>query len=177
MSTEKQPVYAISSLAVRFGLSRSTLLYYDRIGLLSPRGHSAGEYRSYSAADAAKLDKICMYRRAGLPLKRIKFLLEAGGNQLTETLELRLGEIDDELAALREQQALVLKLMNSERVLEVERVMTKETWVELLRISGFSDEGMTQWHVNFKRRSPAKHLRFLRALGIPAADIEAIRAL
>jgi DNA-binding transcriptional MerR regulator len=40
-------MYHITQLARQFGLSRSTLLYYDRIGLLSPalspRGVPAGQ--------------------------------------------------------------------------------------------------------------------------------------
>ncbi len=37
----------IGRLARRFGLSRSTLLYYDSIGLLSPSTRSAKDYRLY----------------------------------------------------------------------------------------------------------------------------------
>jgi len=44
-------MYRIRELAGLFGLSRSTLLYYDRIGLLSPSARSESGYRLYSAAD------------------------------------------------------------------------------------------------------------------------------
>ena len=39
-------------LAKSAGLSRSTLLYYDRLGLLRPVGRSESNYRLYSATDA-----------------------------------------------------------------------------------------------------------------------------
>jgi len=39
--------YPDSQLAGRFGLSRSTLLYYDSIGLLSPSERTASNYRLY----------------------------------------------------------------------------------------------------------------------------------
>ena len=40
--------YSISKLARACGLSRSTLLYYDRLGLLPPSGRTGSGYRCYS---------------------------------------------------------------------------------------------------------------------------------
>src|SRR5262245_19662656 len=51
--------YSISRLARAFGLSRSTLLYYDRIGLLAPSGRTGSGYRSYSEKDYRQLERIC----------------------------------------------------------------------------------------------------------------------
>ena len=64
--------WTVGRLAKRFGLSRSTLLYYDGIGLLRPQSRAAGEYRTYGEAEAARLERICLYRRAGLTLEQIK---------------------------------------------------------------------------------------------------------
>lgn len=44
----------VGVLARRFGLARSTLLYYDRLGLLRPSSRSRAGYRSYSPADERK---------------------------------------------------------------------------------------------------------------------------
>ena len=41
----------VGRLARRFGLARSTLLYYDRIGVLRPSARSAAGYRLYDAGD------------------------------------------------------------------------------------------------------------------------------
>src|SRR6185503_19923577 len=41
---------SVSRLARRFGLSRTALLYYDRLGLLSPSERSAAGDRLYGAA-------------------------------------------------------------------------------------------------------------------------------
>ncbi|HJW09434.1 MAG TPA: MerR family transcriptional regulator, partial [Holophagaceae bacterium] len=57
---------SISALARAFGLSRSALLHYDRVGLLRPARRSAKGYRVYSEADARRLEDICTLRRAGL---------------------------------------------------------------------------------------------------------------
>ena len=69
----------ISALARRFGLSRSALLHYDRIGLLSPSGRSLAGYRCYSEADADRLRAIQTFRQAGVPLAGIRALLDDDG--------------------------------------------------------------------------------------------------
>ena len=48
----------ISQLARRFGLSRSTLLYYDSIGLLSPSARSDANYRLYSRNDIERMERV-----------------------------------------------------------------------------------------------------------------------
>jgi DNA-binding transcriptional MerR regulator len=58
--------YCISELGRRFGLSRSTLLYYDRIGLLRPSGRSGADYRQYSEDDVQRMERICLFRGSGL---------------------------------------------------------------------------------------------------------------
>jgi len=47
-------MYTVGSLARSFGLSRSTLLYYDSIGLCKPSGRSAANYRTYTENDRAR---------------------------------------------------------------------------------------------------------------------------
>lgn len=58
-------------LARRVGLSRSTLLYYDRIGLLRPSRRTLSRYRQYSEKDVQRLEQICTLRKTGLRLKDI----------------------------------------------------------------------------------------------------------
>ncbi|WP_291862632.1 MerR family transcriptional regulator [Accumulibacter sp.] len=69
--------FRITELGRRFGLSRSTLLYYDRIGLLCPSGRSEADYRLYSQADCDRLARICAFREAGISLEEIARLLDA----------------------------------------------------------------------------------------------------
>ena len=55
--------------------------------------------------------------------------------------------------------------------------MNKENWVLLFREIGLDDETMLMWHREFENRFPAGHQSFLEWLGIPADEIERIRAL
>jgi len=138
----------ITELGRRHGLSRSTLLYYDRIGLLRASGRSAAGYRSYSDADQMRLERICTYRRTGLPLKEIARILDAPKGRVTGALRHRIEELDDEMRTLRQQQALLARLLESGNVPNVE----------------------------FERSSPDRHGRFLRFLGIDAKEVAEIRS-
>jgi len=166
----------IGRLAREYGLSRSTLLYYDRIGLLRPTGHARGEYRRYSAGDRARLARICQYRKAGMALGQIgRILDDPAGTILAETLENRLLELSEEMETLRSQQRLVAGLLGRTDLLAASRPMDKATWVSLLAAAGFSETDMDRWHADFERTAPEKHERFLRMLDIPDSDVHAIR--
>ena len=51
--------YRIDQVAARTGLTKRTLRYYEEIGLLDPQTRSEGNYRLYSEADLARLERIC----------------------------------------------------------------------------------------------------------------------
>lgn len=162
-------------LARQFHLSRTTLLYYDSIGLLRPDGRGDNLYRRYSEASVARLAQICRLRDAGLKLKEIKRVLDAPPNALTRALEQRLEELNGELAGLRNQQRFILGLLKSDRARGRIRVMSKSLWVSLLESAGFSEEDRFRWHVQFERASPERHQEFLEFLCIPDAEIADIR--
>ncbi len=165
----------VGRLAKRFGLSRSTLLYYDRIGLLRPTGHMKGEYRHYSQADQERLERIVTYRRAGLSLDGIARVLDAPDSGLTLALEERLEALSGEIRSLQEQQRFILRLLGSAD-LPPDGVLDKATWTGLLEKAGFSEQDMREWHARFEARSPEDHLRFLQLLCIPKDEIDMIRS-
>lgn len=165
----------IGQLARRFGLSRSTLLYYDSIGLLSPSSRSPANYRLYSAADVARMERIDLYRRAGLRLEDIARILRSGDGARRRALETRLGTLHDEIGALRRQQRVILELLKDAGRLTRARCLDKERWVSILRAAGMSDDDMRRWHVEFERSSPEAHRDFLASLGIEDREIERIR--
>lgn len=164
----------IGTLARRAHLSRSTLLYYSRIGLLRPRGRSRSNYRLYSTADEERLAQICTYRQAGLSLREIKELLDGRGKTV-RILERRLEQLNGEIARYRDQQRVVLGLLRNRARFHKTRTLDKKRWVELLRATGLTDEDMQRWHVEFERMSPEAHQDFLESLGIPPDEVNDIR--
>lgn len=166
----------ISQLAKRHNLSRSTLLYYDAEGVLHPSGRSAAGYRLYDDRDAARLEKICLYRGAGVALKEIKKILEAPASQMDDILKRRLESVGAEIANLHQQQNMLLVMLN-QSLPATGHTMTKESWSALLADMGFSEAAMHDWHRAFEKKSPDKHQAFLEFLDIPAIEITRIRKL
>ena len=104
----------VGQLAKQVGLSRSTLLYYDRLGLLHPGNRSRGDYRLYDRDDLRRLRRICLYRNMGLPLKEIAQLLGREGDEgspSADILERHLGFLESQIESLQHQQRQVIKLL------------------------------------------------------------------
>jgi DNA-binding transcriptional MerR regulator len=175
-ATNIEPVYRISQLAHLHGLSRSTLLHYDRIGLLRPSRRSRANYRVYSAVDRRRLAKICRYRSAGLSLQEIKSILAAPHQNTVQALERRLEALNGEIRALRTQQQVIVDLLKDRSLLAGTRVLDKARWVAVLRGAGLDDAAMGRWHVAFERTSPEAHQDFLESLGMSAPEINEIRS-
>jgi DNA-binding transcriptional MerR regulator len=169
-------VYRISGLARMFGLSRSTLLYYDRIGLLQPSERSRANYRLYSHTDRKRLEQICRYRRTGMSLETIADVLAAPRKKTVNALERRLEALNREIHDLRSQQQTIVELLKDKSLLAGTRVLDKKRWVAVLRDAGLDDAAMGRWHVAFERMSPEAHQDFLESLGIGEAEIAEIRS-
>lgn len=176
--TQSEPAtLTISQLARRFGLSRSTLLYYDSIGLLSPSGgRSQSNYRLYSASDIERMERINIYRQAGLALADIGRILDNEGGELSDRLEQRLREIQNEIRKLRRQQQMIGRLLTNDDTLSRMGCLDKQSWVGILQASGMSKTEMRRWHIEFERASPEGHRDFLESLGIEADEVQRIRA-
>ena len=171
------PAQTISALAKRFGLSRSTLLHYHRTQLFKPSGHSPAGYRIYGPEAIARLGRICELRQAGLALRTIKRVLDSQ-TPLAEVLEEQIGVLNRQVSELRVQQRVVLSLqeLSAGTKLSGQRTLSKETWTEMFRAIGMSDEEMRRWHANFEKNLPAAHADFLHSLGLGTEEIRRIRA-
>jgi DNA-binding transcriptional MerR regulator len=167
----------ISGLAARFGLSRSTLLYYDREGLLRPSYRSAAGYRLYGPGDVARLDRICRYRSVGLPLSLIRGLLDAPDSELTDALAVRLAELDEELGRARAQQKSILTYLYGDRRPGRPPVLTVERFGEMLDLAGVSADQRRRLHRIFERAAAEEHRAFLTFLGVPGGSLESVRHL
>jgi DNA-binding transcriptional MerR regulator len=167
-------MYTIGQLSKRFGLSRSTLLYYDSIGLLPASTRSASGYRLYTETALQRMLQVQTYREAGLPLETIQKLLSSSTDS-TVVLERHLQDLNAEISRLRQQQQVIIHLLNSPTALQSSRTMSKQRWVEMLRAAGLDEDGMQKWHAEFEQRSPEAHQDFLESLGIEAEEIKSIR--
>jgi len=168
-------MFTIGQVAKKYGLSRSTLIYYDNIGILTPSGRSESNYRLYSDNDLKKMGRMMLFRSAGLSLDSIPSLLDKQGDDLNSSLEHRLSSINNEIQGLRNQQKVILNILENESAVKGSRVITKETWVSLLKAAGLDEDGMKNWHVEFEKTSPEAHQDFLESIGIEKDEIISIR--
>ena len=167
--------YSISKLARACDLSRSTLLYYDRLGLLKPSGRTGSGYRYYTDADQRRLERIGHFREAGLSLKEIRAVLSSSGKPGTRLLETRLRETAQKIVGLKNQQRLLAGMLRQVTSGKRPPIVDVELWVEMLDSAGMDEDARRRWHAEFERRAPDGHQEFLLSLGIPADEVERIQ--
>lgn len=170
-------MYTISKLAKLYQLSRSTLLYYDSIGLLCPSDRSRANYRIYSEDDRKRLETIHLLRQTGMPLEDIGLVLEKSTGTIAGALKKRLSQLNNEIQSLRDQQKVIVSLLKSDSHMHTTRLMDKERWVSILRNAGLDDNAMERWHKTFEEMAPEAHQDFLESLGMEKDEIRAVRNL
>lgn len=170
-------MFTVTQLAKKFGISRSTLLYYEREGLLKPASRSENGYRWYGESEMERLQAIVSYRSYGIPVADIGDLLDRrGGRSQPQILRDHFNELGKEIALIRNQQKAIVALLREPKLLE-EKMVTKDRWVEIMQAAGFDEVSMRTWHQKFEEMEPAEHQKFLESLGISAEEIEKIRKL
>lgn len=101
-------MYKISELAVKAGLSRTTLLYYEKQKLISGRRLENG-YRVYSDKDLQRLRLIQQLQAGGLTLKECKLCLEAKIDR--QLLHDRLKTLDEEIEKKQQSRKLLAAIL------------------------------------------------------------------
>ncbi len=151
-------MYLIRELARKYNLTRSSLLHYDSIGLLSPSARSQAGYRIYSDEDEKRLTNIMLFRSMGIALSEIKELLENDRSKLAIALFKRLGRLNREIGTLRSQQKNIIDLLKEFRNLNKFIDELKKDHVNLSLLNGIDP---LEWHRQFEEMSPELHRELL----------------
>ncbi|MFA0692714.1 MerR family transcriptional regulator [Vibrio splendidus] len=138
---------SIKQFCEQLEVSRTTVLYYERKGLITPAARTPNGYRQYGERELERFRAILAYRSYGIPVSEIESLLQ-----------------QSIMALLKEPE-----LLN-------QGLLTKERWTEILKESGMDEQGMINWHKRFEQMEPLGHLKFLQSLNIDEDEIEQIRA-
>lgn len=166
----------VTKLAQTCKVSRATVLYYERQGLLSPTTRSENGYRWYGKNEVKRLADILRFRSFGIPVAEIKDLINRQDNACqTKVLKAQFEKLEQNIAELRKQQSAIVALLQQPELLE-KNMVTKERWVDIMKASGFSDDDMINWHKNFEKMEPNEHQLFLQSLGINEEEIAHIRS-
>ncbi len=167
----------VTKLAKRCNVSRTTILYYEKEGLLLPAQRSSNGYRWYGDAEIKRLENIIAYRSYGLPLASIANLLnQKKVVSQSQLLRNHFNTLENEINQLRQQQSAIVVLLQEPTLLE-KNMVTKDRWVEIMKAAGFDEESMITWHQKFEEMEPVEHQKFLESLGIEKEEIKQIRSL
>lgn len=76
-----QKYFLIGEISELLKIPRSTLRYYDREGIISPKFRKENNYRYYTRAQIITIKKISTMRKLGLTLDEIKIFFNEKGDE------------------------------------------------------------------------------------------------
>ncbi len=165
----------VTQLAQSCGISRSSILYYERVGLLQAAQRTDNGYRWYGKKEIDRLKQIVSFRSYGIPVASIAELLDQ--NKATsqgQILKDHFNELELNIRELRKQQSAIVVLLKDPALLKKNKV-TKKDWSATMITAGFDGAAMIKWHQTFEEMEPKKHQKFLESLGIDKKEIKRIR--
>jgi len=170
-------MFTVTQLARKFDISRASILYYEREGILTPATRSDNGYRWYGDKEITRLQAIVSYRSYGISVANIGDLLDRKeGISQFQIMRDHLNELGKEISLLKQQQKAIVALLQEPKLLE-ENMVTKERWIEIMKAAGFDETAMRTWHQKFEEMEPDEHQNFLKSLGIKPEEIKKIRNL
>lgn len=141
-------MFRISEVAAIVGLSRTALLYYEKLGIIKSTRLPNG-YRSYSEKDVQRLQLVIHLHAAGLTLKECLVCINVKSDK--RLLTARLKQLEDDIALKLRAKTLLESML------------------------GVSEE--RTWHQELEKISPDAHLQWLNTQGINEKEALRIRNL
>ncbi|WP_299979449.1 MerR family transcriptional regulator [uncultured Pseudoteredinibacter sp.] len=141
-------MHQISDVAKRLGVSRSTLLYYEKIGLICAKRRD-NNYRRYCEKDIEKLIFILQLKDAGLSLQES---LEAFEQKLRPNL-------------LRE------------KLLQLDKDIAKKQRARELLAALAGQQSLRDFHIQSETAAPKAHQEWLQSQGLNNKDRQRLRWL
>ena len=180
MKPGQDRAYRVQEFAGLAGTTVRALHHYDRLGLLKPRRTDAG-YRSYQSRDLERLEQIAALKFLGIPLKRIKELLDRSTLEWPEALRLQRQLLEDKRRllerAIRAIQDAEKSLRPGERpdaallkkIIEVIEMENNTDWTRKY----YSDEALGKIEQGKQRWSPELQERATKEWTDLFRDVEA----
>ncbi len=177
-------MYRISELATEVGVSRSTLLYYEKLGLIEGERLGNG-YRVYRDQDVQRVRLIQQFRAGGLTLKECKACLDAKINR--KILLNRLQQLDAEIVKKQASRKLLAALLGedgSKAWHESMNQIAPEAHLDWLQKQGFTEK--EAFHLKWVSKNMNEHEQYMADFGRvfegldrwgPGTETETLRAL
>jgi DNA-binding transcriptional MerR regulator/ubiquinone/menaquinone biosynthesis C-methylase UbiE len=141
-------MYRISEMAAQLGISRTALLYYEKLGLVRGRRNRSG-YRMYSDLDVQRMRLIQQLQAAGLTLGECKTCLDAKMDR--QVLVSRLRHLDAEIARKQQSRRLLAALVG--------------------------EGGLRNWHESLEQMAPDAHRAWLVSQGFSEKEAARLKWL
>jgi len=127
----------VGAVAALTGVSVRTLHHYDHVGLVVPSVRTPAGYRGYTDADIERLHLVLVYRSTGMPLEKIRALLDDSRADVLEHLRRQHTLLLDQAERLQHTIKAVEELMNAHRK---GIQLTAEEQVEIFGTTEFDEE-------------------------------------
>ncbi len=103
-SEEYDCMKSVNEICKEFDISRKTLFYYDKIGLLKPSARIGTQNtKYYSEKKCKQLKEIISYKQAGIQLNTIKMLLNSTKEEKLTILEENIQSLEEIIHTQRSQ--------------------------------------------------------------------------
>lgn len=112
----EQHLYSVGEVCSLMHVTRKTLFYYDKIGLLKPTERtSVQQFKLYDAAQIDRLNQILIYRNAGLNIQEVRTLLDDEKTDHLKVMEAALQRLEKERKEKSDQINRLEALIDQEK--------------------------------------------------------------
>lgn len=112
----EQHLYSVGEVCSLMHVTRKTLFYYDKIGLLKPTERtSVQQFKLYDAAQINRLNQILIYRNAGLNIQEVRALLDDEKADHLKVMESALQRLEKERKEKSDQINRLEALIDQEK--------------------------------------------------------------
>ncbi|MGV9625575.1 MerR family transcriptional regulator [Streptomyces sp. NPDC003487] len=164
MIEESTGLFTIGELARATGLTVRTIRYWSDEGVLTPVARSAGGYRLYDAASAARLELIRTLRELGLGLDDVRRVL-AGERTVAQVAAAHVVALDAQIRSLKVTRAVLSSVARRGSSAEEMTLMNKLARLSAAERRRIVDDFMTEIFDGLDAADPdiKNRLRFMTA--------------
>lgn len=145
----KRLEYTVHNLSEIAGISKRTLRYYDKIGLLKPGKINSSGYRIYGKSEVELLQQILFYKELGVELKSIKEIITNPKFNYNSALKQHLEKLEKNKEKL---ERLITNVKNT--------ILKKEGGIEMSdkeRFEGFKDKMIEDNEIKYGKEAREKY--------------------
>jgi DNA-binding transcriptional MerR regulator len=112
----------VSDVAMKFGISKRTIKYYEEIGILKSYREEGSNYRVYDRYSLDRLEKILILRRLNFTINDVCQILDSNNKRAQEIFQDKLESIRNEINALTSLQSIVKSFLDMSNSVGIDNV-------------------------------------------------------